>query len=162
MFKTMKQLFTHENKDLRKRIYFTLLCLTIFILGTSIRVPGTKNLSHQLGFLELLNTMGGGALKNFSIFALGVMPYISAQIMMQLLQMDIIPYFSDLAKQGATGRQKINQITRYLGIAFSFVEGYAFSLAFLGKTASPMQYIYISTVLTAGTAFLLWLGDQMT
>lgn len=63
MFKTMKQLFTHENKDLRKRIYFTLLCLTIFILGTSIRVPGTKNLSHQLGFLELLNTMGGGALK---------------------------------------------------------------------------------------------------
>ena len=162
MFKTMKQLFTHENKDLRKRIYFTLLCLTIFILGTSIRVPGTKNLLHQLGFLELLNTMGGGALKNFSIFALGVMPYISAQIMMQLLQMDIIPYFSDLAKQGATGRQKINQITRYLGIAFSFVEGYAFSLAFLGKTASPMQYIYISTVLTAGTAFLLWLGDQMT
>ena len=162
MFKTMKELFTSENKDLRHRIYFTLGALVIFILGISIRVPGTDDLTSNLGFLELINTMGGGALKNFSIFALGVMPYITASIIMQLLQMDIIPYFSELSKQGPTGRQKINQITRYIGIIFAFIEGYAFAFAFLGKTASPMQYMYIATVLTAGTAFLLWLGDQIT
>ena len=162
MFKTMKQLFTPTNKDLRHRIYFTLGALMIFILGISIRVPGTQDLMSNLGFLELINTMGGGALKNFSIFALGVMPYITASIIIQLLEMDIVPYFAELSKQGATGRQKINQITRYVGIAFSFIEGYAFSFAFIGKSGNPMQYLYISTVLTAGTAFLLWLGDQIT
>lgn len=162
MFKTMKQLFTSTNKDLRHRIYFTLGALMIFILGISIRVPGTEDITSNLGFLELINTMGGGALKNFSIFALGVGPYITASIIMQLLQMDIIPYFSELSKQGPTGRQKLNQITRYVGIVFAFIEGYGMAFAFLDKTASPVQYLYIATVLTAGTAFLLWLGDQIT
>ena len=160
--KTMKQLFTKANKDLRHRIYFTMAILAIFILGCSIRVPGTENVNSNLGFLELLNSMGGGAFKRFSIFALGVMPYITASIMMQLLEMDIIPYFSDLAKQGHTGRQKLNRITRYVGILFAFVEGYAFSFAFYGKGGTPLEYLYISTVLAAGTAFLLWLGDQIT
>lgn len=162
MFATLKQLFTPTNKDLRHRFYFTLFVLMIFILGTFIRVPGTQDLTSNMGFLELINIMGGGALKNFSIFALGVMPYITASIIMQLLQMDIIPYFSDLSKQGYVGRQKLNQITRYMGIAFAFIEGYAFSFAVLGKSASIMQYLYISLVLTAGTAFLLWLGDQVS
>lgn len=134
----------------------------IFILGISIRVPGTEDVTSNLGFLELLNTMGGGALKNFSIFALGIMPYITASIIMQLLQMDIIPYFSELSKQGATGRQKINQYTRYMGIAFAFIEGYAFAFSFLGSSSDPIKYLYIATVLTAGTSFLLWLGDQIT
>ena len=162
MFKAMKELFTSGNKDLRHRIYFTLACLTVFILGISVRVPGTEDLTKSLGFLELINTIGGGALKNFSIFALGVMPYITASIITQLLQMDIFPYFTELSKQGHTGRQKINQITRYMGIAFAFIEGYAFAFAFLGKTGNPLQYMYIATVLTAGTALLLWMGDQMT
>lgn len=162
MVKTMKQLFTSTNKDLRHRIYFTLGALMIFILGISIRVPGTQDLTSNLGFLELINTLGGGALQNFSIFALGVMPYITASIIMQLLQMDIIPYFAELRKQGATGRQKLNQITRYLGIAFAFIEGYAFAFAFIGRTGDVLEYLYIATVLTAGTAFLLWLGDQIT
>lgn len=162
MFGTMKQLFTSSNKDLRHRIYFTLACLTVFILGISIRVPGTENLTKNLGFLELINTIGGGALKNFSIFALGVMPYITASIITQLLQMDIFPYFTELRKQGHTGMQKINQITRYMGIIFAFIEGYAFAFAFIGKAGNPMQYMYIATVLTAGTALLLWMGDQMT
>ena len=139
MFKTMKELFTSENKDLRHRIYFTLVALTVFILGCSIRVPGTEDLTSNLGFLELINTIGGGALKNFSIFALGVMPYITASIIMQLLQMDIIPYFTELRKQGHTGRQKISQITRYLGMAFAFIEGYAFAFAFFGKSETPMH-----------------------
>ena len=162
MFKSMKQLFTSTNKDLRHRIYFTLGALLIFILGISIRVPGTNDISNNLGFLQLINTIGGGALENFSIFALGVMPYITASIIMQLLQMDIIPYFTELRKQGATGRQKISQITRYMGIAFAFIEGYALSFAFIGKTGDPLRYMYIAVVLTAGTAFLLWLGDQIT
>ena len=162
MFKAMKELFTSGNKDLRHRIYFTLAALTVFILGISIRVPGTESMTKDLDFLELINTIGGGALKNFSIFALGVMPYITASIIMQLLQMDIIPYFTELSKQGHTGRQKINQITRYIGIAFAFVEGYALAFALLGKTGNPFQYMYISTVLTAGTSFLLWMGDQIS
>ncbi|MBR3121667.1 MAG: preprotein translocase subunit SecY [Oceanobacillus sp.] len=158
----MKELFTSGNKDLRHRIYFTLAALAVFILGINIRVPGTEDLTKNLGFLELINTIGGGALKNFSIFALGVMPYITASIIMQLLQMDIIPYFTELRNQGHTGRQKINQITRYMGIAFAFIEGYFFAFAFVGNNGDPMKYMYISTVLTAGTAFLLWMGDQIT
>ncbi len=162
MFTSMKQLFTSTNKDLRHRVYFTLGALFIFVLGISIRVPGTDDITSNLGFLQLINTIGGGALENFSIFALGVMPYITASIIMQLLQMDIIPYFTELRKQGATGRQKISQITRYMGIAFAFIEGYALSFAFIGKTGDPLRYLYITVVLTAGTAFLLWLGDQIT
>ena len=162
MFQTLKQLGSPVNKDLRKRIYFTLFSLMIFVIGTSVRVPGTPDVAGNLGFLELVNVMGGGALKRFSIFALGVMPYITASIITQLLQMDIVPYFSELKKQGPVGRQKINQITRYMGIAFAFLEGFAFGFAFLGSGKTTFDYMYVSVVLTAGTAFLLWLGDQIT
>ena len=157
----LKQLFKPTNRDLLKRIGFTLVALAIFIIGTTIQVPGTDSITSNLGFLELVNTMGGGALQNFSIFALGVMPYITATIVMQLLG-ELIPYFQDLNKQGHVGRQKINTYSRYMGILFAFIQGYAFSFMFLGRTASAAEYIYISVVLTAGTAFLLWLGDQIT
>ena len=76
--------------------------------------------------------------------------------------MDIIPYFSELKKQGPVGRQKLNQITRYMGIIFAFIEGFAFAFAFLGSGKSTLDYMYVATVMTAGTAFLLWLGDQIT
>ncbi len=161
MFQTLKQLFAPTNNDLRKRIGFTLVALMIFVIGTSIRVPGTPEITSNLGFLDLINVMGGGSLRNFSIFALGVMPYISASIIMQLLQLDIIPYFSELNKQGPVGRQKINQITRYMGIIFAFIEGFAFSFAFF-DAPSAMDHLYIATILTAGTAFTLWLGDRIT
>ena len=131
MFAEFKQIFNPNNKDLRKRILFTFLALFIFKLGTTIIVPGidTDSLgTNNLGFLELMNVMGGGALEQFSIFALGVMPYITASIIVQLLQADVIPYFADLAKQGGTGRAKLNQITRYMGIALAFIQGYIFSL----------------------------------
>jgi len=162
MFHNMKQLFAPTNKDLRKRIGFTLVALMIFVIGTSIRVPGTPNITGNLGFLEIMDAMGGGSLKRFSIFALGVMPYITASIIMQLLQLDIVPYFSELAKEGPVGRQKINQITRYMGIIFAFIEGFAFSFAFLGNGVGAVEYLYVATILTAGTAFTLWLGDQIT
>lgn len=157
----LKQLFKPTNRDLLKRIRFTLIALAIFIIGTTIQVPGTESITSNLGFLELVNTMGGGALQNFSIFALGVMPYITATIVMQLLG-ELIPYIQELNKQGHVGRQKINTYSRYMGILFAFLQGYAFSFMFLGRSANPSEYIYISIILTAGTAFLLWLGDQIT
>ena len=123
-----KQLFNRSNKDLRKRIYFTLFCLGIFSIGSAITVPWAKTLYEELGFLEIFNLMSGGGLKSFSIFALGVSPYITAQIITQLLQMDIIPYFKELKDEGYTGKQKINKITRYLGILFAFIQGYIFTI----------------------------------
>ena len=162
MFKNIKQIFSPSNKDVRNKILFTLLILFIYKVGTAVRVPGTDNITEDLGFLELLNVMGGGSLKNFSIFALGVTPYISASIIVQLLQMDIIPYFSNLSKEGHTGRVKLNKITRYLGIALAFLQGLVMSFSFLGETATAIEYLRVSLILTAGTCFLLWLGDQIT
>ena len=161
MFATLKQIFAPTNKDLRNRILFTLGALLVFIIGTGITVPGTTNITKNLGFLELINAMGGGSLKRFSIFALGVSPYITASIIIQLLEMDIVPYFTELSKEGPVGRRKLNQITRYIGIIFAFVEGYAFSFAFLGA-GNAFDYLYVALIMTAGTAFCLWLGDQIT
>ncbi|MDD2238896.1 MAG: preprotein translocase subunit SecY [Bacilli bacterium] len=161
MFSSLKGLFSPTNKDLRKRIWFTLICLAVFAVGTNIVVPGAKEISKNLGFLELLNLMSGGSLKTFSIFALGVMPYITASIITQLLQMDVIPYFKELKEQGAVGKQKINKINRYLGIGFAFIQGYIFSYAFLAN-AGTIEIIKTTLILTAGTAFLLWLGDAIT
>lgn len=161
MFKTLKQIFSPANKDLRKKIWFTLVCLFIFKIGTAVVVPGVENDNLNVGFLQLLDMMGGGAMQNFSIFALGVMPYITASIVMQLLQMDIIPYFTELSKQGQTGRNKINQITRILGIVLAFIQGYMFSFAFM-PNGEVLDYMQVALVLTAGTSLLLWIGDQIT
>ncbi|MEG1015985.1 MAG: preprotein translocase subunit SecY [Bacilli bacterium] len=162
MFDAFKQIFKPNNKDLRKRVIFTLVALMIFSLGNAITVPGMQEITGDLGFLELLNAMSGGGLKQFSIFALGVMPYITASIITQLLQMDIIPYFKELKELGEEGRRKMNKITRYLGIFFAFVEGYIYSIMFIGGKLPASEYIVIATILTGGTAFLLWLGDQIT
>ena len=164
MFATFKQIFKKTNKDLKSRVLYTLGALFIFALGNAITVPGMSAITENLGFLELLNAMSGGGLKQFSIFALGVMPYITASILLQVLQMDLmgITYFQELKEMGEEGRRKINQINRYLGIGFALIEGYIYSLMFMGKTATPLEYVEISLILTAGTAFLLYLGDQIT
>ena len=164
MFATIKQIFNSNNKDLRKKILFTLMCLFIFKLGTTIVVPVINKDAlgvNSLGFLQLLNVMGGGALEKFSIFSLGVMPYITASIIMQLLEMDIIPYFTELSKEGYTGRAKLNMYTRIFGIILAFVQGYIFSFNYVSG-ASIMTYVECATILTAGTAFLLWIGDRIT
>ena len=162
MFATFKQIFRRTNKDLRIRILFTLGALFIFALGNSITIPGMNVITGDIGFLELFNAMSGGGLKQFSIFALGVMPYISASIITQILQMDILPYFKELKEMGEEGRRKINKINRYLGLAVAFIQGFFYPMMFLGKTENPMLYFKIALILTAGTAFLLWLGDQIT
>lgn len=161
MFKRLKGFFGPTNKDLRHRLLFTIVALAIFSLGTNIVVPGAVSITKDLGFLELLNVMTGGGLKTFSIFALGVMPYITASILTQLLQMDIVPYFTELKEEGAAGRQKINKINRYLGIIFALIQGFIFSYAFLKGYGSAVV-LKSALVLTGGTAFLLWLGDEIT
>jgi len=162
MFATFKQIFRSTNKDLRNRVLYTLGALFIFALGNSITIPGMTVITGDIGFLELFNAMSGGGLKQFSIFALGVMPYISASIVMQILQMDIIPYFSELKEMGEEGRRKINRITRYVGLGVAFIQGFFYPMMFMGKTDDIMLYLQIAIILTAGTAFLLWLGDQIT
>jgi len=161
MFKNLKLIFSPKNKDIRKRISFTLFGLLIFALGTTIPVPGTEGAISSLGLWELFNAIGGGALENFSIFALGVSPYISASIITGILQMDIIPYFTELKESGEQGRQKINQINRYIGIVLAFLQGFALAFTFMDG-ASTIEYIKTAVILTGGTAFLLWLGDQIT
>ncbi len=166
MFAAIKQIFNHKNRDIQKRILFTLACLAVFVLGKSIIVPGINKYSlgvNKLGFLELINVMGGGALAKFSIFALGVMPYISASIIIQILAMDIVPYLAELRKQGGTGRNELNKITRIAGIALAFLQGYVYSFSFLGsKGVLNIDYLQFALVLTAGTCLLLWIGDQIT
>lgn len=164
MFANFMQIFNPANKDLRKKIYFTFFALFVFKLGTAIVVPGIDKSSlgtNNLGILELMNMMGGGALEQFSIFALGVTPYITASIIIQLLSMDIIPYLAELNKQGGTGRAKLNQITRYVGIALAFIQGYMFSFAFISN-GTAVDYLTFALFLTAGTSLLLWIGDQIT
>ena len=161
MFKTFRKLFSKKNKDLRNRVLYTLAALIIFSLGNTITVPGMKEITGNLGFLELLNAISGGGLKQFSIFALSVTPYITGSIIIQLLAF-AIPALEKLSKQGEDGK-KINKITRYVGIAFAFLESYVYTSMFMGSAGlEPLEYVKIAIILTAGTAFLLWLGDQIT
>ncbi|MEG1739501.1 MAG: preprotein translocase subunit SecY [Bacilli bacterium] len=163
MFATIKQILNPKNKDMQKRLLFTFAILFVFRLGAAIVVPGINkdSLMGNIGLLQLINVMGGGALEKFSIFSLGVMPYITASIIMQFLEKDIIPYFSELAKQGHTGRSKLNQITRIMGIFLAFIQGFIFSFNYINN-GTVFQYMEYSVILTAGTAFLIWLGDQIT
>ncbi|MBM6183608.1 preprotein translocase subunit SecY [Staphylococcus epidermidis] len=172
MFQTFVRFFT--TKEVRNKIFFTLAMLVIFKIGTYIPAPGVnpEAFNHpqgSQGATELLNTFGGGALKRFSIFAMGIMPYITASIVMQLLQMDIVPKFTEWAKQGEMGRRKINNVTRYFAIILAFIQSIGMAFQFnnylkgqLIIEQSFMSYLLIAVVLTAGTAFLIWLGDQIT
>ena len=172
MFQTFVRFFT--TKEVRNKIFFTLAMLVIFKIGTYIPAPGVnpEAFNHpqgSQGATELLNTFGGGALKRFSLFAMGIMPYITASIVMQLLQMDIVPKFTEWAKQGEMGRRKINNVTRYFAIILAFIQSIGMAFQFnnylkgqLIIEKSVMSYLLIAVVLTAGTAFLIWLGDQIT
>ena len=164
MFRGFSQLFKKSGKDLRKRIYFTLLCLGIFCLGTRISIPGVDvidNIYESLGVLQIFDLMSGGGLQTFSIFALGVSPYITASIITQLLQMDVVPYFKELKEQGYVGRQKINKINRYIAIILAFLQAYMLCILYLNNPGT-IETIRFSVIMTAGTCFCLWMGDQIT
>ncbi len=118
MLSTMKNAF--KVKDIRNKIFFTLMVLVVFRIGSYITVPGVNAKALQSvassGLVSILNMFSGGGLTNYSIFAMGVSPYITAQIVIQLLQMDIVPRYVEWSKQGEVGRRKLNQHTRYLTI----------------------------------------------
>ena len=161
MIKNLKQIFTSKNRDLLKKILFTIAALFVFKIGTSIIVPGVTVSTSGMSFLEVINAMSGGAFTRASIFALGVTPYITAQIVIQLLCADIVPYLAELSKQGGVGRKKLDQITRIVGIILAFLQGYLYSYAYIGN-GTAMDYMLYSLILTAGTAFLMWVADQIT
>ncbi|CEG24402.1 Protein translocase subunit SecY [Planococcus massiliensis] len=171
MFQTISNFM--RVTDIRNKIIFTLLMLIIFRIGTFIPVPNVDadvlQATDQAGLIGFLNTFGGGALANFSILAMGIMPYITASIIVQLLQMDVVPKFAEWAKQGEVGRRKLAQFTRYFTIVLAFIQAIGMSYGFnqiyggsLIQDDSIMTYVVIAIVLTGGTAFLLWLGEQIT
>ncbi len=163
--------------ELRKRVFFTLAMLAIYRLGVFIAVPGVdRSVMAQIvkqgagGFLGYFNMFSGGALSNLSVFALGIMPYISASIIMQLMTA-VIPSLEQLSKEGASGRNKINQYSRYGTVFLALIQGY-FMATWLSSQNTPGQQLVLDEsggfvamtilTLTAGTCFLMWLGEQIT
>lgn len=165
----------YKIEELRKRIFYTLGILLIYRLGSFIVLPGIdpsqlENLRKQTadGVLGLLDMFSGGAFSNASIFALGIMPYISASIVVQLLGV-AVPYFQRLQKEGESGRNKINQITRYLTVIILLFQApsYLANLhAQLPETAFVLKGTFFTmssvVILTAGTIFIMWLGERIT
>src|SRR5699024_8042007 len=157
MFRTISNFM--RVGDIRRKIIFTLLMLVVFRLGTFIPVPFTNkeaiDFMNQQNVFGFLNTVGGGPLQNFSIFAMGIMPYITASIIMRLLQMDVVPKFAEWKSQGEMGRKKIAQVTRYGTVGLAFIQGIAMSLGFnaiaggeLSVSPTALKYVIIAIVLT--------------
>lgn len=163
--------------DLKNRIWFTLLALIVYRAGTYIPVPGIDPVAlgsifkaHGGGILDMFNMFSGGALMRMTIFALGVMPYITASIIVQLLTA-IIPAFEAIKKEGQSGQMRLSQYSRYLTVVFAVVQSYALAVGLENMTAglgsaviSPGVFFRVSTVitLTGGTVFLMWLGEQIS
>ena len=159
--------------DLRRRLVFLLLALVVYRIGAHIPVPGIDPVQLQQlfkgqsgGILSLFNMFSGGALSRFTVFALGIMPYISASIIMQLMTY-VVPAFEQMKKEGEAGRRKITQFTRYGTLGLAVFQSFGISLALEGTAGLVMEPGFgfrFSTVisLTAGTLFLMWLGEQIT
>ncbi len=169
MIKTVISLF--KNKDIRNKILFTLAMLLVFRLGAAITLPGVnpdKLVSGLSGnsLVAMMNILGAGSWQTFSIFSMGVGPYITASIVIELLAMDVIPALSELAKDGQKGRQQMDKITRYLAVVLAFVQAYTLTLTFdksygILTNSSVTMYLYCATILTAGSFALVWIGDRI-
>ena len=162
-----------QSHDLRNRIFFTLFILSVYRFGTFVPIPGidpeqlqVMMESNQKGLLGMFNVFAGGAVSRMAIFALGIMPYISSSIIVQLLT-GVSDYFKNLKSQGEIGRQKITQITRYGTVLLATVQGYGLAVGLESSAnlvINPGMFFKITTVTTivAGTMFLMWLGEQIT
>ncbi len=162
-----------QSNDLRNRILFTLFILAVYRLGTFVPLPGIDPEQLQImmegnqkGLLGMFNVFAGGAVSRMAIFALGIMPYISSSIIVQLLT-GVSDYFKNLKAQGEIGRQKITQITRYGTVILATIQGYGLAVGLESSAdlvINPGIFFKISTVTTivAGTIFLMWLGEQIT
>lgn len=158
------------NKEVRKRILFTVCMLLLFAVGSNLPVPSinktvlTQMFSNgNMGVFELFNLFTGGAFKNFTVLALGITPYITASIIVQLLTI-AFPYFENLSKEGDTGRKKMASITRYLAVVLALIQAIGLSFGMFKRAIvdqSAISMIMIVMLLTAGTAFLMWLGEQI-
>ncbi|KMZ43269.1 MULTISPECIES: preprotein translocase subunit SecY [Bacillales] len=157
--------------DLRRKILFTLMMLVVFRIGSYVPVPNVNVALFQQNtnqLLGLLNTFSGGALHNFSIFAMGIMPYITASIIMQLMSMDVVPKLTQWAREGEVGRRKIATVTRYATIILGLIQSVGMTIGFnnmapgLLNDTSASSYALIALTLTAGTAFMMWMGEQIT
>ena len=158
----------------RNKILFTIFILFVFRVGTHITVPGINAKSLEalsnVPFLNMLSLVSGNAMRNFSVFALGVSPYITASIIVQLLQMDILPKFVEWGKQGEVGRRKLNQATRYISLGLAFVQSIGITAGFnalsgVQLTNMPLNwqmYLLIGSILTTGSVIVTWLGEQIT
>ena len=161
-------------KQVRSKILFTIFIVFVFRIGTSITVPwvnaNSLNALSGLSFLNMLSLVSGNAMKNFSVFALGVSPYITASIVVQLLQMDLLPKFVEWGKQGEVGRRKLNQATRYIALVLAFVQSVGITAGFnalsgaklLTVPLTPQVFLVIGAILTAGSMIVTWLGEQIT
>ncbi|MBR1884729.1 MAG: preprotein translocase subunit SecY [Clostridia bacterium] len=174
MLQTIKDIFS--VKDLRKKLLFTVFIILLFRLGTFVTVPGLDKAliesqldSSSAGILGTINLISGGAFSKLSIFAMTIGPYITASIVLNLLQV-VVPSLERLAKEGEEGRKKLSKYTKYLTIAFSFVEGLGFYVNYKTYMLPALQTgaglavgaILFVTSLIAGTAILTWLGDKIT
>ncbi|MFS9023499.1 preprotein translocase subunit SecY [Streptococcus infantis] len=161
-------------KQVRSKILFTIFIVFVFRIGTSITVPwvnaNSLNALSGVSFLNMLSLVSGNAMKNFSVFALGVSPYITASIVVQLLQMDLLPKFVEWGKQGEVGRRKLNQATRYIALVLAFVQSVGITAGFnalsgaklLTVPLTPQVFLVIGGILTAGSMIVTWLGEQIT
>ena len=162
-----------QNNDLRNRIVFTIFILAVYRFGTFVPLPGIDPdqlkimmEGNQKGLLGMFNVFAGGAVSRMAIFALGIMPYISSSIIVQLLT-GVSDYFKNLKSQGTIGRQKITQITRYGTVLLATIQGYGLSVGLESSenlVINPGIFFKVTTVTTivAGTIFLMWLGEQIT
>ncbi|MGM9813514.1 MAG: preprotein translocase subunit SecY [Candidatus Enteromonas sp.] len=164
-----------KNKEIVGRIFFTIMILFVVRIGAAITVPGVQveeelqNALNSGNAIALMDLMGGGALSNFSVFALGVSPYITAQIIVELLTKDVLPALTELSKQGQYGRKKIEMSTRYLALLLGAVQSYGIiktmqNSSYISLTLADnfWTYLYIVTVMLAGAMLTMWLGDQIT
>ena len=174
---TLKNIYKIE--ELRKRVGYTLLLLLVYRLGCFVVIPGINPnllgegsaIASQMdsnSLLGLLNVFSGGAFANAAVFALGVMPYITASIIIQLLGM-MIPYFQKMQKEGESGRRKMNQWTRFLTIGVLMLQGPTYVANLYNQVpqafvygSTPMFYAYATAILIAGTMFVMWLGEKIT
>lgn len=170
-FKILKEALKIRN--VRRKILFTIFIIFVFRIGTHITVPGINAQSLEkladLPFLNLLNLVSGNAMSSFSVFALGVSPYITASIIVQLLQMDIYPRFVEWGKQGEVGRRKLNQATRYISLVLAFIQSIGITAGFNALSSvqlvtSPtwQTYLIIGVILTSGSMIVTWLGEQIS
>ncbi|KXU48646.1 MAG: preprotein translocase subunit SecY [Longibaculum muris] len=161
-----------KKGELRRRIIFTLGMLFVFRLGAAITIPSinagalTGNATNS-GILGIMNMLGGGMLERFSIFSLGVSPYITASIIIELLSMDVIPVLAQWQKEGNTGKKKKDKVTRYVTLVLAAIQGGSLTYAFdkmynILNSSSIWTYVYVVIVMMAGSMLAMWIGDQIT